>query len=151
MQISKNFTLEELVKSQQAIRLGIDNTPSEVVISNLKGLVTDVLQPLRDKLGKVVSVSSGYRSVELNKAIGGSATSDHCKGFAADIEVPGMSNKDLFEYIKNNFKFKQVILEFHIDGIADSGWVHISHDPNNLKNESLIAKKINGRTTYVKV
>ena len=150
MQLSKNFSLEELTKSQTAVRLGIDNQPSIPVTNNLRNLVSSVLQPLRDKLGMLVSVSSGYRSTALNKAIGGSPASDHCFGYAADIEVPGMSTKELFLFIKRNFKFKQLILEFHNENVASSGWVHVSYNPLDLKCECLIAKKLNGKTVYVK-
>lgn len=151
MQLTKNFSLAELTKSQQGTRLGIDNTPSEEVINALQNLCKGVLQPLRDNLGKVVSVSSGYRSVALNKAIGGSSTSEHCKGYAADIEVPGVDNKVLFEYIRKNFKFTQLILEFYEEGISDSGWVHVSRNEDNLKCECLTAIKKNGKTVYTKV
>lgn len=147
--LSANFTLGELVKSQTAARLGIDNTPSERVINNLKNLVKNVLQPLRSKLGRVVSVSSCYRSVELNKAIGGASTSDHIEGFAADIEVFGMSNKALFEFIKREFKFTQLILEFYDPKDESSGWVHVSYNPDDLRCECLIAIKVEGRTKYI--
>lgn len=150
MKLSDNFSLEEMFKSQQAIRLGINNYPDKATINNLTNLCKGVLQPLREQLGRSVSVSSGYRSVELNNAIGGSSTSDHCKGFAADIEVPGMDNKELYNFIAKNFKFTQLILEFYEEGIPDSGWVHISYNPDNLKCEKLIAIKRNGKTFYLK-
>lgn len=149
MQLSKNFSLQELTKSQQGTRLGIDNTPSDAVINNLQVLVNNILQPLRDMLGKPISISSGYRSFELNTAIGGSRTSEHCFGYAADIEVPGMDNKELFNLIKKNFKFTQLILEFYQEGIPDSGWVHVSYNPTNLKNQSLLAVKQNNKTVYL--
>lgn len=151
MQLTKNFSLAEMIKSQQGTRLGIDNTPNREVIQALQNLCKGVLQPLRDNLGMVVSVSSGYRSVELNRAIGGSPTSDHCKGYAADIEVPGMDNKELFNYIRKHFKFTQLILEFYEEGIPDSGWIHVSYNPDNLKCECLTATKKNGKTVYTKV
>lgn len=149
MKLSNNFTLEELTKSQQAVRQGIDNTPSQTVVNNLSELVLKVLQPLREQLGKMIHVSSGYRSVELNKAIGGSKTSDHCLGYAADIEVQGISNKQLFDYIKANFKFTQLILEFYNPSDENSGWVHVSYNPSNLKCQCLIAVKEQGKTKYL--
>lgn len=149
MQLSKNFSLQELTKSQQGTRLGINNTPSDTVINNLQGLVNSILQPLRDMLKKPISISSGYRSFELNTAIGGSRTSEHCFGYAADIEVPGIDNKQLFDIIKKNFKFTQLILEFYQEGIPDSGWVHVSMNPTNLKNQSLLAVKQNNKTVYL--
>ncbi len=120
MKLSNNFTLEEFYKSQTAIRNGIDNTPSAEVIVNLECLVRNLLQPLRDKLGRGIRVSSGYRCQELNRRIGGALNSDHTKGYAK-IEVQGMDNKELF-LLRGNFKFK-LILEFYEEGIPDSGWV----------------------------
>ena len=148
MKLSKNFTLSELTKSQSATRLGLDNTPSMTVIDNLQALVDNVLQPLRDALGKPISISSGYRSPEVNKAIGGSATSDHTRGQAADIEVAGMSNKDLAEHIRDNLKFTQLILEFPSRNDPSAGWVHVSYNSKDLKCQVLTATRVNGRTVY---
>ena len=131
--------------------MGIDNTPNSEIISNLTNLVTNILQPLRDFWNRPITVSSGYRSVELNRAIGGSPSSEHCKGYAADIEIVGVDNFTLFEYIKKNMKFTQIILEFYQEGIPDSGWVHISRNDKDLKCEALIAEKINGKTIYRRV
>lgn len=147
MKLSNNFSLHELTKSDMAARKEIDNTPSLTVIDNLQALVDNILQPIRSKLGPVV-VTSGYRSPKLNTAIGGSPTSDHCLGMAADIEVLGMDNKELAQYIRDNFKFTQVILEFYTDGLPDSGWVHVSYDKDDLKCQCLTAKKIEGKTKY---
>lgn len=151
MQLSKNFSLQEMTKSQSGVRLGIDNTPSSEIINNLSNLVTNILQPLRDFWNRPITVSSGYRSTELNKAVGGSPSSEHCKGYAADIEIVGVDNFTLFEYIKKNMKFTQLILEFYEEGIQDSGWIHVSFNPANLKNECLKATKVNGKTVYTKV
>lgn len=149
MKLSKNFSLHELTKSETAVRRGIDNTPSLTVIDNLQALVDNVLQPVRDKLGPVV-ITSGYRSPQLNTAIGGSPTSDHCLGMAADCEVLGMDNKQFARWVEENLKFTQLILEFYTEGLPDSGWVHISYDPKDLKCQVLTAKKINGKTVYSK-
>jgi len=151
MQLSKNFSLQEMTKSQSGVRLGIDNTPNSEIIGNLSDLVTNILQPLRDFWNRPITVSSGYRSTELNKAVGGSPSSEHCKGYAADIEIVGVDNFTLFEYIKKNMKFTQLILEFYEEGIQDSGWIHVSFNPANLKNECLKATKVNGKTVYTKV
>lgn len=148
-QLSTNFSLKELTKSETATRLGLNNTPDDTALTNLKVLCEKVLQPVRDHYGKV-TVNSAYRSLESNAAVGGSKTSDHCKGMAADIEVVGVANGDLAQYIKDNFKFTQLILEFYTQGIPDSGWVHVSYDPNNLKCECLTATKQNGKTVYLK-
>ncbi len=148
-QLSKNFSLGELCKSEVAIRRNIDNTPSEKVKNNLKILVDNVLQPLRDKFGPM-TVTSGYRSPAVNTAVGGSPYSDHCLGMAADIEIVGVDNKVLAEYIRDNMKFTQLILEFYTDGVPDSGWVHVSYDEKDLKCNVLRAVKENGKTVYHK-
>jgi zinc D-Ala-D-Ala carboxypeptidase len=148
-QLSKNFSLGELCKSEVAIRRNIDNTPSEKVKNNLQILVDNVLQPLRDKFGPM-TVTSGYRSPAVNTAVGGSPYSDHCLGMAADIEIVGVDNKVLAEYIRDNMKFTQLILEFYTDGVPDSGWVHVSYDEKDLKCNVLRAVKENGKTIYHK-
>jgi zinc D-Ala-D-Ala carboxypeptidase len=147
MKLSTNFSLSELTKSEAATRLGLDNTPALQIIENLEALVENILQPVRDKFGPVV-VTSGYRSPEVNKAIGGSATSDHCKGQAADFEVLGKDNRELAIWIAENMQFTQLILEFYKPGVPDSGWVHCSYDPGNLKRQVLTAEKVNGKTVY---
>jgi hypothetical protein len=144
MNLSKNFTVAELSKTSVRNK---DNTPSLRVIDNLQALVDNVLQPIRDKCGPVI-VNSGYRSPEVNKAVGGSKTSDHTLGMAADIEVLGMDNKTLAEWIRDNLKFTQLILEFYTKGVPDSGWVHVSYNPDNLKNQTLTAKSVGGKTQY---
>lgn len=146
MKLSKNFSLNELCKSDSAIRHGIDNTPPDEVIQNLQSLVDNVLQPLRDKFGPIV-VTSGYRSPDLNRKIGGSTTSHHCYGYAADFEVLGMDNRELAIYIRDNMKFTQLILEFY-DGRPDSGWVHCAYNASDLKGQVLTASKVKGKTQY---
>ena len=149
MQLTNNFSLHEMTKSETALRLGLDNTPGDTEISNLKTLCEQVLQPVREHYGKGVKVNSGYRSPESNSAVGGSKTSDHCKGQAADIEIPGIPNAELAEWIVANLEFTQVILEFYTPGIPDSGWVHVSYDPANLKKQALTATKQAGKTVYL--
>jgi hypothetical protein len=149
MNLSANFTLKELTKSDTATRLGIDNTPDEAVIESLKLLCENVLQPVRDHFGKSVTVNSGFRSPETNQATGGSKTSDHCKGQAADIEIEGISNPDLAHWIMDNCDYTQLILEFYTQGQPNSGWVHVSFDPSNLKMQELTAVKVAGKTTYL--
>jgi len=126
MNLSKSFTLNELTKSQEALRLGIDNTPSEEHILNLKILCDNILQPVRDFYGLPVSVSSGYRSPELCEAIGSSRTSQHARGEAADFEIFGVANKDLSDWIVSNLEYDQCILEFWNINEPNSGWVHCS-------------------------
>jgi len=149
MNLSANFSLKELTKSDTATRLGIDNTPNEETIDNLKTLCDKVLQPVRDHFGKTVTVNSGYRSSETNQATGGSKSSDHVKGQAADIEIAGVANADLAQWIMDNLDYTQLILEFYTQGIPDSGWVHVSYDPNNLKKQELTAVKVAGKTQYL--
>jgi len=149
MNLSANFTLKELTKSDTATRLGIDNTPDDATIENLKLLCEMVLQPVREHFGKLVTVNSGYRSPESNAAVGGSKTSDHCKGQAADIEIDGLPNPELAQWIMDNLDYTQLILEFYTQGQPNSGWVHVSYDPNNLKKQELTAVKVAGKTTYL--
>jgi zinc D-Ala-D-Ala carboxypeptidase len=148
MQLSKSFTLNELTKSQEATRLGIDNTPSEEHIENLKILCEKILQPLRDYYGMPVSVSSGYRSVALCEAIGSSAKSQHTKGQAADFEIFGVANKDVAEFIVQNLEYDQCILEFWNENDPNSGWVHCSYSANSNRKQYLKAEKLNGRIVY---
>jgi hypothetical protein len=149
MNLSANFTLKELTKSDTATRLGIDNTPDDATIENLKLLCEMVLQPVREHFGKSVTVNSGYRSPESNAAVGGSKTSDHCKGQAADIEIDGLPNPELAQWIMDNLDYTQLILEFYTQGQPNSGWVHVSYDSNNLKKQELTAVKVAGKTTYL--
>jgi hypothetical protein len=150
MQLTNNFTLAEMVKSDTALRHDMDNTPGEAEIANLKTLCEKVLQPVRDHFQTGVKVNSGFRHPEVNAKVGGSKTSDHCKGQAADIEIPGIANADLAVWIMDNLTYTQLILEFYTPGVPDSGWVHVSYDPANLKKENLTATKQNGKTVYLK-
>lgn len=149
MKLTNNFTLEELTKSETALRRNLDNTPTVEVVENLQALAVNVLQPVRDHFAKGVKVNSGYRAPEVNAAVGGSRTSDHTRGMAADIEIPGLPNYDLAKWIEDNLAYTQVILEFYTQGVPDSGWVHVSYDPANLKKQSLTAVKKDGKTIYL--
>ena len=149
MNLSANFSLHEMTKSETALRMGLDNTPDGEATENLRALCENVLQKVRDHYGKGVKVNSAYRSPESNAAVGGSKTSDHCKGMAADIEIPGVPNAELAQWIMDNLDYTQLILEFYTPGIPDSGWVHVSYDPNNLKKQELTAMKVAGKTQYV--
>jgi uncharacterized protein YcbK (DUF882 family) len=149
MQLTNNFSLAEMVKSDTALRHDMDNTPGEAEIENLKRLCEKVLQPVREHFKTGVKVNSGFRHPDVNAKVGGSKTSDHCKGQAADIEIPGVPNADLAKWITENLDFTQVILEFYTQGVPDSGWVHVSYDPQNLKKQSLTAVKKDGKTVYL--
>ncbi len=148
MKLSANFSLSEMVKSETALRHGLDNTPGEQEIENLRLLCENVLQPIRDAYGVPVKVNSGFRHPEVNAAVGGSKTSDHCQGQAADIEIPGVANADLAEWIKDNLEFKQLILEFYTPGVPDSGWVHVSYVEGENIKKVMTAMKENGKTVY---
>ena len=126
MQLSTNFSLAEAVKSQTALRCGIDNTPDATQIGCLRLVAERILQPVRDHYAVPFTPSSWFRSVELCEKIGSKATSQHAKGQAADFEVPGTANADLARWISENLDFDQLILEFWKDGDPAAGWVHCS-------------------------
>jgi zinc D-Ala-D-Ala carboxypeptidase len=148
MNLSKSFTLNELTKSQEATRLGIDNTPNEEHILNLKLLCENILQPIRDFYGMPLSVSSGYRSAALCEAIGSSSKSQHTKGQAADFEIFGVANKDLADFVVKNLDYDQCILEFWNENEPNSGWVHCSFNSSGNRKQFLKAEKLNGRVIY---
>lgn len=148
MRISDNFYLSEFTNSQTARRHGIDNTPTAQQIKALTALVTNILQPVRNRFGPIF-INSGFRSKELNTAIGGSPTSQHMKGQAADIECPPVSNMDLAVWIRDNLDYDQLILEFHDpkDG-PRSGWVHVSYvSPTANRKQTLSIRRIDGVVT----
>jgi zinc D-Ala-D-Ala carboxypeptidase len=145
MRLSENFSLEELTASETAARKGIDNTPSEEVINNLKRLAA-ALQEVRALLNhRAILISSGYRSPELNQAVGGSATSDHCKGLAADFICPsyGTPNDIVRAIAASGLSFKQVIREF-------DKWVHlaIEEEGQEPRKQALIIDR-EGTRAYV--
>ena len=148
-QLTRNFSLAELTKSETALRFDMENTPGAAEIANLTELAGKVLQPIRDHFGKGVKVNSGFRHPEVNAKVGGSKTSDHCKGQAADIEIPGVPNAELAEWIKDNLEFRQLILEFYTPCIPDSGWVHVSYVAGDNKKQVMTATKQNGKTVYL--
>ena len=148
MNLTENFSLNELTKSQTAERKGIDNTPSTEHQENLKRLCESILQRIRDHFGEVVSVSSGYRSPELCVAIGSSTKSQHARGEAADFEIFGVSNKELADWINENLTYDQLILEYWKESDPNSGWIHCSFTLNGNRKQYLRAYKENGSTKY---
>ena len=142
MKLTAHFTLAEMTVSQTAARQGIDNTPGEREIAALTMLCTEVLEPVRAHFDRPVIVSSGYRSATLNRAIGGSSSSQHCKGEAADFTVPGVGVLDLAQWMHRNLQYDQLIYEF-------GRWVHVSYRAGALRNMELSAKRIGGRTSYL--
>ena len=147
MQLSRNFSLQELIKSDTAIRKGIDNNPNADQIEKLKALCENILQPVRDHFGRV-KVTSGFRSPILCQAIGSSANSQHAKAEAADFECIGVDNAELFDWIKNNLEPDQLILEFYTPGEPNSGWIHCSWIPEGRRASYLHAFREDGRTKY---
>lgn len=145
MRLSKNFTLKELTKSSTAVRLGIDNTPNEQQIENLKDLCYNILQPVRNEFGRI-AVNSGFRKPELCTAIGSSPRSNHAFAYAADIEpsIEGVSNFEVLLWIYENLEFKELIAEYFDKDDEDAGWVHVAYqDGNNLKQLKLKDKDHN--------
>lgn len=147
MRLSKNFSLNEMARSMTATRLGIVNVPVAIEIVNLSFLCEEVLQPVRDHFGRT-KVLSGYRSPDLNKAIGGSSRSQHCRGMAADIECPKADNLKVFGWIADNLDFDQLILEFYEKGYPLSGWVHVSYNKSGNRKNILVASKEAGTVKY---
>lgn len=150
MKLSKNLTLAEVTKSATAKRRGISNEPTIEHMENLKAVAENIFQPMRDYFKVPIMISSGYRSKELNDAIGGSLASQHSKGEALDIDCPsysGLSNREVFEYIKEHLTFDQLIWEFGDD--QDPAWVHVSYKKEGRNRyESLVAYKQEGKTRY---
>lgn len=151
MQLSKNLYLSEVTKSRTAKRLGISNEPTKEHLVNLQILAEKIFQPIRDYYGCPIYISSGYRSEALNKAIGGSKSSQHCKGQAIDIDRDAYSlpsNGEIFEYIKNNLEFDQLIWEFGSNTNPD--WVHVSYNTNGSQRKQILVayKDSNNRTKY---
>jgi hypothetical protein len=147
MNLSRNFTLSELIKSDTAIRKGINNNPNAEQIEKLKALCENILQPVRDHFGRV-KVTSGFRSPELCVAIGSSLTSQHSKAEAADFEVLGVDNAEVADWVYKNCETDQLILEFYTPGEPNSGWIHASYVPFNRRAQYMRAFKEEGKTKY---
>ena len=136
MKLTPHFTLDEMVKSQTALRLGLDNTPDTDEMKSLLALCENVLEPVRIHWAKPVVVNSGFRALRVNRAIGSRDSSQHAKGEAADIEIPGIDNLVLYYWIAEELDFDQLILEFY-NGEPSSGWVHVSYVGLENRNQTL--------------
>ena len=147
MNLSRNFTLSELIKSDTAIRKGINNNPNAEQIEKLKALCENILQPVRDHFGRV-KVTSGFRSVDLCLAIGSSSNSQHAKAEAADFECIGVDNAELADWIKDNLPYDQLIVEYYTPGEPNSGWIHCSYVPDQPRASYLWAYRSEGKTKY---
>jgi len=138
MKLSKNLTLKEAAKSNTATRLGINNTPSEWEIDNLRAIADNIFQPIRDHFGVPIGVSSGFRCKELNSAVGGSKYSQHMVGEALDIDADiygKVTNADIFNYIKKNLEWDQMIWEFGDD--EEPNWVHVSYKEGGVNRKQI--------------
>lgn len=147
--ISKHISGREAIESYTAKRRGIENIPSEYELTNMVAIAENVFEPLREWVGGPIKINSFFRSVELNKAIGGSSRSQHCEGRAIDIDdtYGWKSNAEMYNYIKNNLDFDQLIWEFGTDDNPD--WVHVSYvSVDGNRRRCLKAEKTNGKTTY---
>lgn len=144
MQLTEHFTLAEMTISQTAARKGIRNVPGDREVRALRTLCERVLEPVRARFRSPVVISSGYRSPRLNVAIGGSASSQHCFGEAADFTVPGISNLAVSQWMEQHLVYDQVIYEF-----GESGWIHCSYREDRLRNMELSAVRRSGRVQYL--
>ena len=151
MKLSEHLELSEVTRSESAKRKGISNMPTEAHIANFKLLAEKIFEPIRTHFRCPIIISSGYRSKELNAAIGGSLTSQHCQGEAIDIDMDGtangVTNRMVFDYIKDNLNFDQLIYEFGDANNPD--WVHVSYESTgNQRKQILKAIRVNGKTSY---
>lgn len=151
MKLSEHLDLSEVIRSESAKRNGLSNMPIEAHIKNLKLLAENIFQPIRNNFRCPIHISSGYRSIELNKAIKGSLTSQHCTGEALDIDMDGtpngVTNKMIFDYIKDNLEFDQLIWEFGDNNNPD--WVHVSYESTGKQRKQVLkAIRNNGKTQY---
>ena len=148
--LTKNFAYQEMIKSSTADRLGISNDATREHVVNLVNLCNFILQPVREEFGPI-RINSGYRSPALNKAVGGSKTSQHCNGEAADFESTRISNPNLAKWISENLVFDQLILEFYDGKDPNSGWVHCSYKKDDTNRGAMLtALRVNGKTQYKK-
>ena len=151
MKLTAIINLDELTKSQTAERKGINNNPSPQQIEIIKALAVNVLQPVRSHFDKPLIISSGFRCAQLCIEIGSKITSQHVAdndAAAADFEIPGVDNRELATWIKNELEFDQLILEFYRDNEPTSGWIHCSYSSNNNRNQCLRAMREDGNVIY---
>jgi hypothetical protein len=153
MKLSTHLDLSEVTRSESAKRNQISNMPTGEHIANFITLAEKVFEPIREHFGFPIHISSGYRSVELNRLIKGSSSSQHCKGQAIDIDMDGTSNgvtnKMVYDYIKENLEFDQLIWEFGDNTNPD--WVHVSYSEGKNRGQKLKAIKSNGKTSYTAI
>jgi hypothetical protein len=151
MNLSKHLTLSEVIDSPMAKRLGISNEPTPEHLENLKKIAEHIFEPIRNHFGVPIYISSGYRSAALNKAIKGSSkTSQHLEGEALDLDQQGkgngLTNKQVFDFIKDNLNFTQLI--FEMGSATEPDWVHVGYDEKRLTKQVLRATRLNGKSVY---
>jgi zinc D-Ala-D-Ala carboxypeptidase len=145
--ISKHITYKEATLSQTASRLGLKNDPDDTQLAAMKLIAEKVFEPVRAFINKPIIVSSFFRSPMVNIRVGGSGTSQHCKGEAMDLTMPNkIGNRKIYEFIRDNLVFDQLIYEFGTD--QEPAWVHVSYKEKGNRRQILRAKKVNGKTTY---
>lgn len=155
MKLTNNFSLAELIEAGSARRLGLDAqfNPSPEIKENLRLLAVNVLQPLRDHFGQAITITSGYRSPKVNKAVGGAKNSDHLYGYAADVQlwIDGENcNQKIFDAVLAlDLDFRQMIDEFGSED--EPAWIHISYNKKDNKKQCLRARKVNGKTVYTNI
>jgi len=150
MKISDHISYKEAVKSNTALRRGIDNTPGAYEQQNMEIVAEKIFEPLREWVGGPVKINSFYRSPKLNKAIGGSSRSQHCEGRAIDLDdtFGHKTNAEMFNYIKDNLSFDQLIWEF--GDSENPAWVHVSYvSEDQNRGRVMKAEKVNGKTKYI--
>mgnify|MGYP003663749145 FL=1 len=151
--ISKHISHKEATRSVTAIRLSIDNKPNDYELQNMELIAEKVFEPLRKAVNGPIQINSFFRSEDLNTAIGGSTRSQHCQGRAIDLDdnYGYMSNNDMYNYIKNNLDFDQLIFEFP-DKKGNAAWIHVSYvDADSNRKRCLKAIKENGKTKYIDI
>lgn len=136
MNLTNNFSLKEMTQSQTALRNNINNSPNQEQVENLKCVCEKILQPLRNLYNLPVKITSGFRSEELAVKIGSKPTSQHCQGEAVDFEIPGVDNKEVATYIKENLIFDQLILEYYKESDINSGWIHVSYKNSGFEEDN---------------
>ena len=138
MNLSKHFKLEEMTKSQIATRHGITNIPGAGEVKNLENICYEILEPVRAKFEMPVIINSGYRSLEVNRKLGSSDSSQHTKGQAVDFEINGIANIKVAHWIKDNCDFDQLILEFYDPKEKNGGWIHCSYNEKGVNRKQVL-------------
>ena len=148
--ISEHISFKEATKSNTALRLYLDNTPNDYQITNMVGLALNIFEPLRKFVGGPIKINSFFRCEQLNRAIGGSSRSQHCEGRAIDLDdtFGHKTNAEMFQYVKDNLNFDQMIWEFGDDN--NPNWVHVSYiSEDENRGRCMKATKVNGKTKYI--